>query len=110
MDHILSHAIALHANPPHAATFSRPGFVSSATTHSTSVSVYHSLIIRTVDVLWPQMQVKITVLPMHAMTAYRGTGGTAPLILNLTIDVGKLSTSRPGRLTLAKVTVVDPTH
>ena len=43
---------------------------------------------------------------MHAMTAYRGTGGTAPLILNQAIDVGKLSASRPGRLTLAKATVV----
>jgi hypothetical protein len=52
------------------------------------------------------MQVKVTVVPMHVMTAYRGTGGTAPLILNLAIDAGELSASRPGRLTLAKATVV----
>ena len=43
---------------------------------------------------------------MHAMTAYRGTRGTDPLILNLAIDAGELSASRPGRLTLAKETRV----
>jgi hypothetical protein len=52
------------------------------------------------------MQVKVTVVPMHAMTAYRGTGGTAPLIFNMAIDAGELSASRPGRLTLEKSTVV----
>lgn len=51
------------------------------------------------------MHVKVTVLPMHAMTAYRGTGGTAPLILNQAIVVGKLSSLTHGRLTLAKATV-----
>jgi len=52
------------------------------------------------------MQVKVTVVPMHAIAAYRGTGGIAPVILNLAIDADELSTSRPGRLTLAKATVV----
>jgi hypothetical protein len=52
------------------------------------------------------MQVNVAVVPMHAMTAYRGSGSTAPLILNLAIDAGELSASRPGRLTLAKATMV----
>jgi hypothetical protein len=52
------------------------------------------------------MQVKVTVVPTHAMIGIKGTGGIAPLILNLAIDAGELSASRPGRLTLAKATMV----
>lgn len=52
------------------------------------------------------MQVKAAVVPMYAMTAYRRSGSTAPLILNLAIDAGELSASRPGRLTLAKATMI----
>ena len=41
-------------------------------------------------------------VPVHAMKAYMGNRGTAPLILNLLLDGGEWSTPGPPRFTLGK--------
>ena len=41
-------------------------------------------------------------VPVHAMMAYAGSRGIAPLFLNLDASGGDLSDSRPGRFTLGK--------
>jgi hypothetical protein len=46
------------------------------------------------------------VVPVHAMKEYRGSRGTAPLILNPTMDGDEWPISRPGRFTPGKRTSI----
>jgi len=42
-----------------------------------------------------QIQIKTTVVPVHAMKAYRGRNGTTPFILNLEGDEHLTGTHQP---------------
>jgi hypothetical protein len=71
-------------------------------THKSFASHFLILLLYLYDVQWCYNHVKCETVPIQAIKAYRGSGNTAPLILNLRTGWRLVVSATPGHFTSGK--------